>query len=131
MLRDALNPGPTNTLGIVVKLDLNWDYASARRLRRIAVDAEGARKMLLNFAGDCADQCGARRVIDKAPHLPVAGTPVAASFPYNNILFLDIITLLLDDVIAMLAMYLYSEYSPLVRVRSTAPLEVWDAFAAP
>ena len=70
------------------------------------------------------EQCELRRPSEKAPHVPVAGTPTA-SIP-NEELQEDL--LFLGGIPALHATDVFSRYSLLIPVRPKNPVEVRGAF---
>ena len=68
MLRDASSPSSEDDRGIAERLDFNGVHASAHQLKRVLAYAEGADEMLLNLAGDVAQQCEVCLASGKAPH---------------------------------------------------------------
>ena len=86
----------------------HWRHAVARGRRRTVVDSEGAHERPLSCASDEVWQCE----MCQAPLLPLAGASTSSSFNEN----VQVDLLFPDDVIALRAIGLYSEYSLLVRV---------------
>ena len=69
-------------------------------------------------------QCEVRRVCEKAPHAPTAGTSKVSMF--NEKLQADF--LFPDNLTALRAVAVFSKYSPLTPARSKNRQEVSDAF---
>ena len=111
---------------IIMKLHANWGHASASQLKRILVDSDSGLSHLVAHVDSVLDTREVRRVSDKAPHLPIAGTSSVSCF--NERVQADL--LFLDDIIAARAMDVFSKYSLLRRVKSKNPEEVWDVFCA-
>ena len=62
------------------KIHVNWGHASARQLKRIRADAEGANGRLLGFADKVVVQREVCQDADKARRLRVAAAPSACPF---------------------------------------------------
>ena len=123
-LRDAGNPERADPKKIITKLHINGGHASATRIKRALVDAEGDRQALIQHVDEVVSQCETCQAFAEAPHLPIAGTSQVAMF--NERLQMDL--LFFDDIIALHIMDVFSKYSILTRVRPKNPQEVWDAF---
>ena len=78
---------------------------------------------LLACVGKVLEQCGVRRLFDKAPRVPAAGTSTVSMFDEN----LEVDLFLLGDIIALRAMHVLSTYSLLMPVGSKDPRGVSDA----
>ena len=74
------------------------------------MDAEGANRRPLDFAGNVAGQYEVRHLFCSAPQWPVAGAPMVPSFNKKLQAGLPF----LDDVIALDDTYLYSKHSVMV-----------------
>ena len=81
MTNSAINPSSEAARRRVKERHPNWGRASAHRLKRILVDAGGAKKTLVDFLGDFAEQCDAGQVFEEAPNIPAAGASMSSSFP--------------------------------------------------
>ena len=125
-LGDAGDGNQSDPKKIIGKLHVNWGHASAQQIKRVLVDAGGDNLSLLRHVEQVVSQCDVCKAFEKAPRTPIAGTPTVAMF--NEKLQVDL--LLLDDLIVLLTMGVFSKYSVLTPVRSKNPLEVWDAFVA-
>ena len=68
MMKNLIDPGVTNVRLLVEKLHVNWGRASAWQLKRIVTDSDGM--------GTSASKAAA---LERAPHLPVAGTSLASA----------------------------------------------------
>ena len=84
----------------------------------------GGNKRLLNFADKVARQREVCQASDKAPCIPVAGTPSSAT---NQKLQVDL--LIPGNIAALRAMDVYPEFPHSSRVFSRNPLDVRGAFA--
>ena len=91
-------------------------------MKRISVDAQGAKHRLSDWVGGAASRCEVCQTSGKMPNLPVAGTSSAPSFDGTQAG-----PLLLGNVIALRAMDVYPKYPLVARVGSKNPLEVGDA----
>ena len=117
MQEDASNLNPHDARNIARKIHLNWGHSSARRHRRILADAFGVSKTALDAAGGEVNQCDFCRACVRAPHLPVAGTPLVSAS--NEKVQGDL--LFLYGVVTLRAMGLFSKCSLLVRALSGDP----------
>ena len=112
---------------IVMKSHVNWGNASAQQLKRVWVDTVEDSMHPPPCANDVLEQCEVRNAVDKAPHVPTAGTPTTATF--NEKLWTD--SLFSDDIVALRAWDVFSAYSLLVPVRLKNPQELVGAFCNP
>ena len=60
------------------KLHLRWGHASAQKIKRVLVDAEGGNLSLLRHVEEVVNQCDVCKAFDEAPRAPIAGTSAVA-----------------------------------------------------
>ena len=113
--------------GIARKLRVNWDQASAHRLKRVLMADERPNKRRLDSEDEVVGQCEVRQASDEVTHPPAAGA--SSVTPFDEKLQVDF--LFLDDVAASRAMDMCSKQSAAVWVCSKNALEVWGTFAEP
>ena len=109
---------------IIEKLDAKWGFSSAQQLRRVLVDSDGDNMHVLTCVDGVLERCDKCRPLDKAPHVPVAGTSTV--FRFNEKSREDL--LFSGDIIALRAMDVSSQYSLSKPARSKNPQEVWNSF---
>ena len=63
-----------------MKLHINWGHASATQLKRVLVDAEGDTQSLIQYVDKVVSQCDTCKAFEKAPHIPISGTPTVSMF---------------------------------------------------
>ena len=87
------------------------------------MDPDRENAHVVSNVGEVLERCGVCCASDKAPHVPIAGTPAVSKF--NGKLQEDLS--FLDGIIAMRAMDGYSKYSLLAPALSGNLQEVRDA----
>ena len=70
----------SGTKEIIVKLHVNWGHAAARRLKRLVEYSVGENMGLLSFVDEVLQHSDACRALERAPHLPNAGTSQVSPF---------------------------------------------------
>ena len=105
---------------IAVELRANWGHVSAQQLKRVFAGWGADNVRLVN---DVAEVLG-RRAFNKAPHVPLSGTPAVSAFHEK----FQVDSTFLNDLIASHAMDVFSEYSPSILARPKNLKEVRDAF---
>ena len=65
---------------VAPELHPNWGHASANHLKQISATAEGANERLLARADEVVNQREVCQALEKAPHLPVAGSSPVLTF---------------------------------------------------
>ena len=102
---------------ILAKLHVNWGHVSAQQLRRASVDSVGGNTHSVNSLGEALEQGGARRALDTAPRLRVAGISTAPVF--NEDLQVEFASL--GDIVALRVMGAFPGYAGLKSVWSENP----------
>ena len=110
----------------IIKLHVSWGHALADQLSRASVDSDRETRHPANYVGEALEGCEVCRALDKAAHIPTAGTSAVPAFDEK----LQADLLFLGDATAPRTMDIYSAYSLLVTLRSKNPREVWNFFAA-
>ena len=88
------------------------------------MDSDSGNAHRVNYVDEVLGRCEVRRASDKAPHVPISGTPTASMF--NEKVQVDL--LFLGDIVALRAMDTYTKNSLLLPVQPKHPQEVWGAF---
>ena len=73
-LRDAGNAAESDPKIIIMKLHINWGHASAARIKRVLVDAEGDTQSPIQHVDDAVSLRDTCKAFEKAPHGPISGT---------------------------------------------------------
>ena len=125
-LGDEQGEGAADPNMFIMSLHTNWGHASANQLKRFLVDSDDGMSHLVAHVDGVLENCEVCRAFDEAPHPQIAGTSYVSCF--NEKVQMDL--LILDDVIVVHAMDVFSKYSLFYRVKSKNPQDVWDVFCA-
>ena len=123
-LGDAWGDSTSDPEKIITKLHVNGGHASATQLIRVSVGSEGGNSHSANFADEVSENCDVCRALDKAPHVPNAGTSAVPMFNEKAQVDLPF----LGDLVALRAMDMFSKYSLLLPVQPKNPREAWGVF---
>ena len=104
---DAQDNNISDPKKVIMKLHAFWGHASATQLERVLVDSAGGMSHLVNQVGQVPETCDVCRALDKAPHIPMAGTTTVSAF--NEKVQVDF--LFLGDLIVVHAMDVFSKNS--------------------
>ena len=63
---------------IFTTLHVNWGRFSANQLQLVLADSDGIDSHLANFADEVIEHREVCRASDKAPHVPIAGSPAVS-----------------------------------------------------
>ena len=76
----ALEPCGPASRKVAIKLHVIWGHDLAHHLKRVPVEIDGDSEVLPGRVDEVPRQCEVRRIFDKAPHSPVAGTSSVPPF---------------------------------------------------
>ena len=68
---------------LMMELHINWGHAFVHQLRRVLVDSDGETAGSAHCVDEVLDQCEVCRAPAKSPHIPIAGTFLAAALAGN------------------------------------------------
>ena len=110
---DAMDGCRSDPKKTFMRFHANWGHASAQQLRWVSVDFERENAHLAKYVEEVSEQCDVCRAFEKAPHVPIAGTPTVSKF--NGKLHVDL--LFLGDSVALRTTDILSKCSLVVPAR--------------